>query len=308
MSSKLNPAKNFFILLLGAGLIGLAPLFVRWSELSPSWILFYRMFLALPFLALINIYFNKDQAFRLKDRKSLLFAAIAALAFATDMSAWHWSIQFTSIANSTIIVNTAPIYVVILGIFLFKESVSGRFLLSFVSTYIGVFGLVYFSNTKADGALFGDALALMAAFMYATYLLIISKLGRESSINIIFYTTFFTCLFSLIPAFIESRDFLPTSKFEIYNLFAMAILCQVGGQFFITYSMPRLTASYGSVGLLMQPIIATIFGALIFSEYLNLIQLGFVILALVGIYFARLEINPPNKEGHDELSNQSTRA
>jgi len=296
MSSQLNPAKNFFILLLGAGLIGLAPLFVRWSELSPSWILFYRMFLALPFLALINIYFNKHQAFKLRNGKSLLFAVIAALAFATDMSAWHWSIQYTSIANSTIIVNTAPIYVVILGIFLFKESVSGRFLVSFVSTYVGVFGLVYFSSTKTDGALFGDALALMAAFMYATYLLIISRLGKESSINIIFYTTLFTCLFSLIPALIESRDFLPASKMEIINLFAMAILCQVGGQFFITYSMPKITASFGSVGLLMQPIVATIFGALIFLEYLNFTQLCFVILALVGIYFARLEINPSTEE------------
>jgi drug/metabolite transporter (DMT)-like permease len=296
MFSQLNPAKNFFILLLGAGLIGLAPLFVRWSELSPSWILFYRMFLALPFLALINIYFNKQQAFKLRNGKSLLFAMIAAFAFATDMSAWHWSIQYTSIANSTIIVNTAPIYVVILGIFLFKESVSGRFLVSFVSTYVGVFGLVYFSSTKTDGALFGDALALMAAFMYAIYLLIISRLGKESSINIIFYTTLFTCLFSLIPALIESRDFLPASKIEIINLFAMAILCQVGGQFFITYSMPKITASLGSVGLLMQPIVATIFGALIFLEYLNFTQLCFVILALVGIYFARLEINPSTEE------------
>ncbi|MGY8772276.1 MAG: DMT family transporter, partial [Gammaproteobacteria bacterium] len=262
----------------------------------PSWILFYRMFLALPFLALINIYFNKQQAFKLRNGKSLLFAMIAAFAFATDMSAWHWSIQYTSIANSTIIVNTAPIYVVILGIFLFKESVSGRFLMSFVSTYVGVFGLVYFSSTKTDGALFGDALALMAAFMYATYLLIISRLGKESSINIIFYTTLFTCLFSLIPALIESRDFLPASKMEIINLFAMAILCQVGGQFFITYSMPKITASFGSVGLLMQPIVATIFGALIFLEYLNFTQLCFVILALVGIYFARLEINPSTEE------------
>ena len=296
MSSQLNPAKNFFILLLGAGLIGLAPLFVKWSELSPSWILFYRMFLALPFLALINIYFNKQQAFKLRNGKSLLFAMIAAFAFATDMSAWHWSIQYTSIANSTIIVNTAPIYVVILGIFLFKESVSGRFLVSFVSSYVGVFGLVYFSSTKTDGALFGDALALMAAFMYAIYLLIISRLGKESSINIIFYTTLFTCLFSLIPALIESRDFLPASKMEIINLFAMAILCQVGGQFFITYSMPKITASFGSVGLLMQPIVATIFGALIFLEYLNFTQLCFVILALVGIYFARLEINPLTEE------------
>ena len=71
MSSQLKTAQNFFILCLGAGLIGLAPLFVRWSELSPSWNLVYRMFLALPFLALINIYFNRVEAFKLKSKKEL---------------------------------------------------------------------------------------------------------------------------------------------------------------------------------------------------------------------------------------------
>ena len=223
MPSQLKPAKNFFILLLGAGLIGLAPLFVKWSELSPSWILFYRMFFALPFLALINFYYNKSQAFKLRNGKNLFLVIVAALAFAIDMSAWHWSIQFTSIANSTIIVNTAPIYIVILGVLLFKESISGRFLLSFALTYAGVFGLVYFSNLKTAGTLFGDGLALMAAFMYATYLLIISRLGKESSINIIFYTTLFTCIFSLVPALIESREFLPSGNIEILNLFTMAI-------------------------------------------------------------------------------------
>ena len=297
MSSQLKPAKNFFILLLGAGLIGLAPLFVKWSELSPSWILFYRMFFALPFLALINFYYNKSQAFKLRNGKNLFLVIVAALAFAIDMSSWHWSIQFTSIANSTIIVNTAPIYVVILGVLLFKESISGRFLLSFALTYAGVFGLVYFSNLKTAGTLFGDGLALMAAFMYATYLLIISRLGKESSINIIFYTTLFTCIFSLVPALIESREFLPSGNIEILNLFTMAILCQVGGQFFITFSLPKVTASFGSVGLLMQPIIATIFGAIIFYEYLNFLQLSFGVFALVGIYFARLEIEPSKEEG-----------
>lgn len=297
MPSQLKPAKNFFILLLGAGLIGLAPLFVRWSELSPSWILFYRMFFALPFLALINFYYNKSQAFKLRNGKNLFLVIVAALAFAIDMSAWHWSIQFTSIANSTIIVNTAPIYIVILGVLLFKESISGRFLLSFALTYAGVFGLVYFSNLKTAGTLFGDGLALMAAFMYATYLLIISRLGKESSINIIFYTTLFTCIFSLVPALIESREFLPSGNIEILNLFTMAILCQVGGQFFITFSLPKVTASFGSVGLLMQPIIATIFGAIIFYEYLNFLQLSFGVFALVGIYFARLEIEPSKEEG-----------
>lgn len=299
MSSQLKSAQNFFILCLGASLIGLAPVFVRWSELSPSWSLFYRMFLALPFLALMNLYFNRSAAFKLKSRKHLLLVLVASLAFAGDMSSWHWSLEFTSVANATIFVNTASIYMMIFAVLIFKESVSRRFMLSFVLTFIGVIGLIYFSNTKTEGALIGDGIALVAAFLYAAYLLIISRLGEESSINIIFYTTLFTGIFGLIFALFESKDFLPNSSFQFYNLLAMAILCQVGGQFFITHSLPKIKASFGSIGLLMQPIVATIFGAMIFYEYLNFIQLSFVILALVGIYFARLEIQPAKEINHE---------
>ena len=49
----------------------------------------------------------------------------------------------------------------------------------------------------------------------------------------------------------------------------------------------------------MQPIIATIFGAIVFYEYLNFIQLSFVILALLGIYFARLEMKPKEELKHE---------
>jgi len=299
MSSQLKSAQNFFILCLGASLIGLAPVFVRWSELSPSWSLFYRMFLALPFLALMNLYFNRSAAFKLKSRKHLLLVLVASLAFAGDMSSWHWSLEFTSVANATIFVNTASIYMMIFAVLIFKESVSRRFMLSFVLTFIGVIGLIYFSNIKTEAALIGDGIALVAAFLYATYLLIISRLGEESSINIIFYTTLFTGIFGLIFALFESKDFLPNSSFQFYNLLAMAILCQVGGQFFITHSLPKIKASFGSIGLLMQPIVATIFGAIVFYEYLNFIQLSFVILALVGIYFARLEIQPAKEINHE---------
>ena len=299
MSSQLKSAQNFFILCLGASLIGLAPLFVRWSELSPSWNLCYRMFLALPFLALINFYYNGSQAFKLKSRKHLFLVLIASLAFAGDMSSWHWSLEFTSVANATIFVNTASIYMVIFAVLIFKESISRQFILSFVLTFVGVLGLIYFSKIKTEGALMGDGIALMAAFLYAAYLLIISRLGKESSINIIFYTTLFTGMFGLVFALFESRDFLPSSLTQFYNLLAMAILCQVGGQFFITYSLPKITASLGSIGLLMQPIIATIFGAIVFYEFLNFIQLCFVILALLGIYFARLEIKPAMELKHE---------
>ena len=56
---------NYFILLAsGAMLIGFAPIFVKLSMLSSSAISFYRMFLALPFLFLLNYILNKKLLFK----------------------------------------------------------------------------------------------------------------------------------------------------------------------------------------------------------------------------------------------------
>ena len=71
----------------------------------------------------------------------------------------------------------------------------------------------------------------------------------------------------------------------------MAVLCQVGGQYFITYAMPRIKASFAAFGLLMQPITATILGSVLLFEFLTMEQYFFVVLALAGILFARLELS-----------------
>ena len=81
MQIQKHSVAAFLILAFGAALIGIAPIFVRLSELSPSWVLFYRMFLALPFLLVLNFYLDSKNPFRLKERKTYLIAAIAGLAF-----------------------------------------------------------------------------------------------------------------------------------------------------------------------------------------------------------------------------------
>lgn len=88
----------------------------------------------------------------------------------------------------------------------------------------------------------------------------------------------------------ESGMFWPQTHFEWINLILLAFLCQFGGQFLITFGIGKISASSGSIGLLMQPLTATILAALIFSEVLNLIQVIFVFITLIGIYLARLSI------------------
>ena len=283
---------NYFILLaFGAMLIGFAPIFVKLSMLSSSAISFYRMFLALPFLFLLNYILNKKFFFRVKNKKTILYAAFASLAFTTDLTLWHFSMDITSVSNATIIVNSAPIFVAILAFIFFKERLTKGFLLSFLVTYIGIVGLIYFSNNYVNGKLLGDILCLIAAFFYGVYLLVIARLGKENSLNIIFYTTFFCCLFSIIPMMIEGGNLIPSSSFEWLNLILMAFLCQFGGQYFITHAIGKISASGASIGLLMQPLTATILAAIIFSEILTSLQIVFALISLFGIYLARINLN-----------------
>ena len=283
---------NYFILLaFGAMLIGFAPIFVKLSMLSSSAISFYRMLLALPFLFLLNYILNKKFFFRVKNKKTIFYAACASLAFTTDLTLWHFSMDITSVSNATIIVNSAPIFVAILSFVVFKERLTKGFLSSFLVTYIGIVGLIYFSNNYVNGKLLGDILCLIAALFYGIYLLVIARLGKENSLNIIFYTTFFCCLFSIIPMIIEGDNMIPSSSFEWLNLTLMAFLCQFGGQYFITHAIGKISASGASIGLLMQPLTATILAAIIFSEILSLLQIVFALISLFGIYLARINLN-----------------
>jgi len=290
MKSNLKRTNYFFILSFGAMLIGFAPIFVKLSSLSSTAITFYRMFLAIPFLFALNYKLNKKFLFNVKNKKTIIYAAFAALAFTVDLTLWHFSMDITSISNATIIVNSAPIFVAILSFIFFKERLSKEFLISFLITYIGIIGLIYYSNNYINGKVLGDILCLVAALFYGIYLLVIAKLGNENSLNIIFYTTFFCCIFSIIPMLIEGGNMIPTSNFELINLLLMAVLCQFGGQYFITHGIGKISASDGSIGLLMQPLTATVLAAFLFAEILNLVQIIFVFVTLFGIYLARINI------------------
>ena len=290
MVNNFQKTNYFLMLAFGAMLIGFAPIFVKWSLLSPSAILFWRMLLALPLLIIFNYVVNKQFLFRVKNKNTIFYTALASLAFTTDLILWHASMSITSVSNATIIVNSAPIFVAILAYLIFKDKPAKGFGVSFIITYIGIIGLIIFSNNFTSGRVLGDILCMIAAIGYAIYLLVISRLGKETSLNIIFYTTLFCCLFSIIPMIVGGGNHIPTSHFEWKNLFLMAFLCQFGGQFLITIGIGKVSASNGSIGLLMQPLTATILAAFIFSEILNLIQILFVLITLIGIYLARLSI------------------
>ncbi len=105
--------------------------------------------------------------------------------FAGDLAFWHWSINLTSVANSTLLANAAPIFVTLVAIFLFKRRYSKLFLLGLGCAIGGIILLMGNSLSLGGDHLFGDVLGLITAMFYAAYILAVSKLREEFSTGIV---------------------------------------------------------------------------------------------------------------------------
>ena len=69
-------------------------------------------------------------------------------------------------------------------------------------------------------------------------------------------------------------------------LVALALVAQVGGQGLITYSMAHLPASFASIALLVQPVVAAAVSWVLFDQALGPLQLAGGVLVLGGVTLA----------------------
>src|SRR5260221_1162086 len=159
-------------LLLGATCIALSPIFVRLSDVGPTASAFWRVALAAPLLWPLLALASRTARSR-PDWRLLL---AAGFAFAGDLAFWHWSIQFTSVANSTLLANLASLFVTLVAWIFWRERLSALFAVGLAAALGGVVLLVHTSLAFSSTALLGDALGVVTAAFYAGYILAVKGL------------------------------------------------------------------------------------------------------------------------------------
>lgn len=295
-------APALIALFAGAFAIGVAPIWVRLSDLGPSATAFYRLLFAQPCFW-IWMFFEKflDKKSQSKNPNSqrskpesmsvilkcqLFFAG---LLFALDMVFWHWSILKTSVANSTLLTNAAPIFVTLGAWFWFHEKITRRFIEGLLLAILGAAILSGESLSRESAAhLQGDGIALLAAVFYGAYMLSVKQL-RESltPVQIMAWSGIASTISLGIIAWISGEHFVPQSKSGWGILIALAITGQVAGQTLIAFAFKHLPASFSSVGLLFQPAVAAFLSWMILNETMNPMQIVGAIIILLGIFVCR---------------------
>lgn len=290
MTTARGEAWALAALIAGAMGIAFAPIFVRIAETGPVATAFWRLLLALPVMfAWAHVeQRGKPSAGKAQRRGGAWMMIVTGLCFAGDLGVWHWSIKLTSVANSTFLVNLAPVFVTAGAALLFHERVRGLFAAALVVALIGA-ALLVGANFQVEGsALAGDMLALIAAVFYAGYQLSIKHCRtRFSTSQIMSWSGVTTTVVLLIVAVASGERLLPQTTQGWWVLVALAAICQIAGQSLITYAVAHLRAALSSVSLLIQPVAASLFAWLLFNETLAAGQWLGGAAVLLGIWLAR---------------------
>jgi len=274
-------------LFMGATAIGFAPLFVRLSkEVGPSMTAAYRVVLALP---LIWVWWRLEQRGPAPSRQPVSardFAglAIAGLLFVADLALWHWSLHLTTVTNSTLLANLAPVFVTLAAWRFLHERLTPAFLLGMTLALAGAVMLVGRSFQIERQHLWGDALSVITALFYAGYLMSVKLLrGRYSVAPIMAWSRLVSGPGFAVVAWLSGEKMVPITSHGWLILGLLALICHVAGQCLIGYGLGHLPASFSAVSLLWQPVIAAALAWVVLDEGLGWLQVAGGIVILLGI-------------------------
>ena len=283
-------------LLAGAVAIAASPLFVKVSEAGPIATGFWRVALALPVLwAWSAIASREHHASSFAENRGLMIAA--GLLFAGDLAVWHWSIVLTTVANATLLANLAPIFVTLAVWVWFRRRPGGMFITGMAVALAGMVALLGGDVQISGKVLIGDCLGVVTAMFYAGYQLAVTRLrARASTASIMAWSGLITACALLPLALASGEQILPVTAMGWVKLFGLALISQAAGQSLIAYAMAHLPATFSSVGLLLQPVIAALFAWVLLGETLGGIAIAGGVAVLVGIAIAhRAEVRPLDK-------------
>lgn len=274
---------NWALLAVLAGAIGIgfAPIWVRLSETGPTATAFWRVALALPLLWI--------RAKPVPQKPWLMIVACGFL-FAADLTLWHWSLKLTSVTNSTLLSNLAPLFVTLAAHWLFRERITPLFM---VGLFLGIAGMaVLVGKSFQFGNVKGDLLAVLTAVFYAGYLLSVKQLRRYMEpIAVMQWSGLFSSPCFFVVAVLSGDTLVPASGRGWIVLVGLAIISHIGGQTLIAYALGRLPASFSSVTLLLQPVVAGLLAWPILGEPITVRQVIGGVIILVGIALAHLQVS-----------------
>jgi drug/metabolite transporter (DMT)-like permease len=274
--------------LAGAVAIAFSGILFRLADVSASTGAFFRCLYALPPLWLLARL--EDRRYGPRPRRTRGLAVIAGVFFGVDLLFWHNSVEAVGAGLGTVLGNTQVLIVGLLAWAILGEKPGGRALVSIPVAFLGV---VLISGVLEEGAYGsnptrGVIYGVLTGMAYAGFLLTLRQGSmdlRRLAGPLFDATAAATAVAGLAGVALGELDLLPGWESQFW-LIVLALSSQVVGWLLIALSLPRLPAVLTSVLLMLQPLLAVIFAALLVDERPSELQLAGAVAILAGVLLA----------------------
>lgn len=278
------PALAFAALILGNAAIAFGPLLVRSADTGPIAAGFWRLILAVPFLA----FFAYRAGFRplAIPGRLFVFIVMAGIIFGLDIVMWHLGIVKTKMANATLFGNCASIFLVAYGIFQARK-LPGRLQGTAVLLAFGGGGLLMGQSFELSHVnLIGDIFSLIGGILYSGYLVLMIRVrGTTESWGSLTLASLAAAPVLLLCAIIAGEQVLPGNWTP---LLILALSSQVLGQGMLTYALPYFSPLVIGLALLVQPALSAVAGWVAFREILSPVDLLGGVMVMAALILARI--------------------
>lgn len=194
--------------------------------------------------------------------------ALAGLLLAVHFATWIASLNFASVAISTLLVCSTPVWTEAYAV-LRRRRVDPYAAASILGALAGV-AIVVGAPDRANTPL-GIALALAGAVAIAAYLLVVRGIDARYDTLAVTSRTYAYAAALLITASLVARDPLPPlgDARAWGGIVAMALFSQLFGHTALNAAVRVLSATFVSTMTLLEPVIAAVLAAWLFAERLG---------------------------------------
>lgn len=276
-----------FILLAGIlwGCIGLFVRTLNAKDLGSMDIVFLRAIVTAVAMTLYLLLFNRKLLIiKLKDIWCFLGTGIASIAFFNFC--YFKCITASSLSVASVLLYTAPAIVMVLSYFLFHERFTVRKAVSLVMTFAGCVcvtgALDGLDNVSPKGLLYGFG----AGLGYALYS-IFSRYAIDKGYHSLTITCYTFIITSIATVFFTDTGRIIGVVSESWSLvwliLALGVVCTVVPYLLYTLGLVHVENSKASIVASIEPVTATLIGAVVFHEKLSMEGVLGVVLVIAAL-------------------------
>jgi drug/metabolite transporter (DMT)-like permease len=277
-------SRHLGLLALAVLAVSSSAILIRLAEAPALAVSFYRCAMAAAVLLPIALLRHGAEV-RSLGRREWVVAMASAAALAAHFALWVPSLSYTSVAASTVLVTSSPVWVALLGRMTIGERVSrvggAGIALSLAGAAVISWGDV---GVSARAAL-GDALALAGAIAAAAYVLAGRDLRQRMTL-----LTYAGIVYTGAAALLGAAMLVTSTPFtgyppDVWGLFVLMTLGpQLLGHTVFNYLLADVEASVVAISVTAEPVGASLLALAVFWEVPSVSAVAGGVLILGGIY------------------------